>query len=457
MASEVASSALAEAIEQVAAGLDALRAAGVVPADREDARRIVREVEALGRKVDAAQIEVLDQLDRSSLHRYEGHASAKVMTRHVGRLSGAEANRRSQVMAALRELPLVAEAYREGRIGTCQVSLIARVHANPRVREQLVAADDAVARSAAHHSYRDFEKKLRDWERLADEDGARDRNQRSHENRDAKLVQDFDRSWGIRGGCASVDGAVLDEIFRTFIEAEFQADWAAARAAFGDAATAAHLDRTDGQRRFDALFAIFRKAADAWASEPGGARIDVDVLIDRATFERYAAQLLGAEPEPRTGPLPFDPDLPGDEPASDPEVPVERPDRFRCETADGRPLDPTEVVAHALCAHVRRVVLGSDSVVIDLGRRSRLFTGSALTAIRLSATHCYWPGCDVPVGGCQADHLSEWSDSGGRTDPGNGAPLCGRHNRLKHRHGFTVRRDERGCLHVHQPDGTEIT
>ena len=112
-------------------------------------------------------------------------------------------------------------------------------------------------------------------------------------------------------------------------------------------------------------------------------------------------------------------------------------------------------MAHALLGHVRRVVLGADSVAIDLGRRQRLFTGGAQLAVKLASPWCYWPGCYAPVSQCQSDHIDDWADSGGRTDPGNGAPLCGRHNRLKH-HGYTARRDEHGRMHVHRPDGTEI-
>ena len=43
----------------------------------------------------------------------------------------------------------------------------------------------------------------------------------------------------------------------------------------------------------------------------------------------------------------------------------------------------------------------------------------------------------------------------GRTNPGNGGPACGRHNRLKD-HGFAARRDARSRMHVYRPDGTEI-
>ncbi|MCU1354766.1 MAG: endonuclease, partial [Acidimicrobiales bacterium] len=45
---------------------------------------------------------------------------------------------------------------------------------------------------------------------------------------------------------------------------------------------------------------------------------------------------------------------------------------------------------------------------------------------------------------------------GGETNPHNGGPACGRHNRYK-QHGYTVHRDPDGPWHTYRPDGTEIT
>ena len=135
--------------------------------------------------------------------------------------------------------------------------------------------------------------------------------------------------------------------------------------------------------------------------------------------------------------------------------PAQHPGRqFRCETLGGHPIDPTEAFAAALVGRVRRAVVGCDGVVLDMSGLHQLFTGPLRHAVMLLMTRCYWPGCKVTVSHCQMDHL-EPRRSGGRTNPGNGAPACGRHNRLKE-HGYTVRPDARGRLRVHRPDGTPI-
>jgi hypothetical protein len=92
--------------------------------------------------------------------------------------------------------------------------------------------------------------------------------------------------------------------------------------------------------------------------------------------------------------------------------------------------------------------------VIDLGR-ARFFTGHALVAAQLQSTNRIWPGCWAPSTSCQIDHLRE-HQHGGRTRPGNGAPLCGRHNRHKHNASYTIQRGPGGGYRVTRPDGTQL-
>ena len=103
------------------------------------------------------------------------------------------------------------------------------------------------------------------------------------------------------------------------------------------------------------------------------------------------------------------------------------------------------------------MIVDADGVIIDLGRRSRVFTGSAREAARLQAAmdldgRCLWPGCGHHY--CQVDHTEPWPD-GGRTDLRNAGPLCPRHNRFKTR-GYRTWRDAEGVWHTQRPDGTEI-
>ena len=135
-----------EALVRISSELDELLEAGLDPADESEALALVNQLETIGRKVAAAQVEALDVIDRRGLHRADGHFSAKVMVRHVAKLSAPEAAARARVAKALRDLPAVRDAYRRGEVGTCQVRRLARAHANTRVRDRIAGLRGPVHR-----------------------------------------------------------------------------------------------------------------------------------------------------------------------------------------------------------------------------------------------------------------------------------------------------------------------
>ena len=455
-----------DALAQLDAVLDVLVGVDLAPVDVAGAVELVRRVERAGRRLHAVKVDVVGVVEERGLHRPDGHGSARVMVEHVGHLSEPEGKRRDRARRMLAEMPAVRAGLAGGMIGVCQVDRISRVYVNPRVQAEFVRIDDQVAQLAAVLPYAELDRRLTNWVRQVDEDGTADRARRAHENRRARLVQDFDGGWELLCLVGGVTGAQMQSIFRAFVEAEFQADWAEAREVHGDATTVEHLARSFDQRDADAVVRIFDFAANAFAAAPGGARIDTTIVMDHETFEREARRAAGAEVEPRPvpdlGPLPDDApghsnDDTGDEPAPEgqAEDPTGHPGReFRCETADGHPIDPTEAFANALVGRVRRAVVGWDGVVLDMSGYHKLFTGPLRAAVMLLLMTCYWPGCNVKVAHCQADHLQP-RRAGGRTNPRNGGPACGRHNRLKE-HGFTAHMDERGRMHIYRPDGTEI-
>ena len=159
-----------------------------------------------------------------------------------------------------------------------------------------------------------------------------------------------------------IAGLEMIEIFERFRQAEFTTDWEQARLLHGDNVCAALLARTEDQRRFDALHAIFVAAAtapiDGKVPEPV-----VNIVIDQATIEAHLAAMLTESPVTRRDP-------------------GELFRTARCETTGGTPVRPAEAVTAALVGHVRRVVFDSVGTVIDLGRTRRLFTGEFGLAFR---------------------------------------------------------------------------
>lgn len=374
------------------------------------------------RMVEAATLDIIDEADRRKAWAHDGHTSARGWHLALTNTAPAETMRRLQSVRAVRDLPELRERLRAGEIGIDQARELAKAHANPRCRAELPTSEHLLVGHAMRLPFDDFMVVLRRWISLADPDGAARSHEHAHQRRSARLVE-IDGTWYLDAHGGSGQAASMAEIFRRFCDAEFHADW--------DIACTAVLQRTEAQRRFDALHAILLAAAsvpaDARAPEPV-----VNFLIDHDTFTAYAQHALGAPP-PRFSPA---------------EV-----DHRRCETTDGTPLDPREVVPAALHGQVRRAVWDAAGVVTDLGRLQRLFTGSVRRAVQLAGRRCLWPGCGHLH--TQIDHLDEWVAHRGVTAPSNGGPLCGRHNRWKSR-GYRAIRGPDGTWRITRPDGTPV-
>jgi len=420
----------ASAIEQIHQGLDVLFAAGIDPVDGRDAEAWIRSLEGVGRRVDAARSDLVGAIDHAGLHVHDGHGSAKIMVRHHAKLTAAEAAARERTADTCRDLPELADAWRAGQLGTCQMRILGRVHANPRVAAAMEARRQRFLDDAQHLNAKTFADTAYRWARLIDQDGPEPAGERSHPNRDTKLIPDpLAGTWTLTGNFGSLQGTEMREILDHYIDAEFRTDWETAKARLGESVTKADLDRTDAQRRADALHRLFQDAAasPAGAVPPGFVH---NIVWDADTYEETVASMTENRP------------------------PHHDPDTFMCHTPDGVDVNPTEAAANSLVGQIRRMIVDATGVVIDLGR-ARRFTGSARTAATATQTTCIWPGCWLRAGACEVDHIHEHA-TGGMTNPGNGAPLCGKHNRWK-QIGFTIHREPDGTWRLTRPDGTQMT
>lgn len=386
-------------------------------------------VERLRRQVEAASTAVAAHIDHSSPFVADGWFTAKRWLKHNLQLSGPEAHRRVQAARFAGQVPEWAAAQAAGEVGVAQHMVMASVAANPRIEhDTLVSGALALLDDAITLPFDDFERLARTWEMLADPQGSLEVCERNRQRRDASIRPRPDGGWDVHALLDDVAGAEMLDIFAWYIDAEFRSDWTEAVDRLGDGnVSMGDLRRTEPQRRADALVAMARAAA---AAPPDATRPvpTVDIVVDATTYDAWLAEAF------------ID------------------PDDYRnvtCRTARGHRLHPHDVVNASLWAMVRRVVVDSRSVVTDLGRRSRLFTGPARESVMLLEDTCVWTGCDQPTRWCHADHLDSWTRARGPTRPDNGAPLCPRHNYLKEQ-GFTVNRDDRGGWHVHAPDGHEV-
>ncbi|MGA8017044.1 MAG: DUF222 domain-containing protein [Candidatus Dormiibacterota bacterium] len=101
----------------------------------------------------------------------------------------------------------------------------------------------------------------------------------------------------------------------------------------------------------------------------------------------------------------------------------------------------SETVQRLACdAGVTRVVFGSDSTVVDVGRARRVPAPSTRRALQARDGGCVWPGCERPVSWTEAHHLTHWAH-GGATDMDNLVLICRHHHWKTHEGGWDLIRD----------------
>ena len=117
------------------------------------------------------------------------------------------------------------------------------------------------------------------------------------------------------------------------------------------------------------------------------------------------------------------------------------------------PISGATVQRMACDCAVTRVLLGQDSVAIDVGRSKRVVSGSLRRVLKARDGHCRWPGCERSASLCQGHHLVHWVQ-GGETTLGNLILLCPRHHRMVHEGGWQIVRCDDGQVMTVAPTVT---
>jgi hypothetical protein len=352
----------------------------------------------------------------------------------VTNCSPGEAARRERTARLIRMWPEIGVQLGDAEIGVAQVHELARLAANPRCGERLPESGQVLVDAAKQLQFADFRVAVQRWEQLADADGAHREHEASLERRNVSIVE-VDGEFEIRGRVPVIAGTILREILGHFADAEFHADYDAAKARHGDTITITKdmLDRTAAQRRADALSKIFETAASA-GIDGTPVEVCVNLVMTHDQFQQSLREQLDGTPV-----------------TIDPATVLEQ----RCETGDGIPVDPHQAVALALLGQIRRIVLDSHGIVINAGRRQRLFSPAVREILKVLEPRCMWLGCMIRAAIAELDHFHGHAH-GGLTDAANGRIACKHHNLFKHRNGYQPQRDHAGVWHLHRRDGTPM-
>ncbi|KQX08162.1 MULTISPECIES: HNH endonuclease signature motif containing protein [unclassified Leifsonia] len=313
--------------------------------------------------------------------------------------------------------PFVQASLTAGRISVAAAAMITRMLDRVACRadpELLAATEEALAAAAAQLSLGSLAVAVKYAEARLDTDGVQPREDELHAGRSLSIVEDKSGAVRLTGVFAPVDGAVVAAAINALVSTELRR----ARDAFGSgractcpdgtpADTCACVDpvvteqRTLTQMRADALadlarHVIGREQTTIDASTAVVVRMDVGDLAD--------------------------------------------PESAGVASIDGiaQPISASTARGLAASAGIIPLVLGGDSVPLDLGRAQRLFTRAQKLALAERDGGCAFPGCGRPPQFCDAHHIRWWDRHHGSTDIANGVLLCSHHHHLLHREGWSI-------------------
>ncbi len=109
-------------------------------------------------------------------------------------------------------------------------------------------------------------------------------------------------------------------------------------------------------------------------------------------------------------------------------------------------------------ADILPIVMGGDSVPLDVGREQRLFTSTLRQLVIKRDQGCAFPGCDRGPADCEVHHILSWL-LGGATSLSNGVMLCSYHHHLVEPDprdpdaGWLIRLDTHGNPEIGAPPG----
>jgi hypothetical protein len=118
------------------------------------------------------------------------------------------------------------------------------------------------------------------------------------------------------------------------------------------------------------------------------------------------------------------------------------------ETEFSLPISSKTVQRLACDCSITRILLDSESVVIDVGRSKRTISAPAMRALKARDGGCRWPGCDRPPKWTEGHHLAYWTRDLGDSNLPNQILLCHRHHWMVHEGKWQI---------VKQQDGTILT
>jgi len=303
--------------------------------------------------------------DRGGHHQL-GYSSPTAMLTHLGRMSPGRAQRLIGYGNAAEKAPHAFSAWADGRLSTDQATHLFR--AAEAVPDQYPDTEERLVEIVEPLDAVDTGRAVGYWRQAMEGPGHLDAEKH-------QLRRGLSASW-LLDGMLKVDGTLNPTAGQAFL-AGLDANMAPPRD--GD-------HRTPRQRRHDALENLCRDWLDNGTTPTvGGEKPHVIVHTDLPALQGVAGGLH--------------------------------------ETENGLIVDIDTLRMVSCDCSVTRIVFGPDSEVLDVGRKTRVWTTAQRRAITARDRHCQGPGCKAKPRHCDIHHEDHWAD-GGTTSVEKGKLFC---------------------------------
>jgi hypothetical protein len=334
----------------------------------------------LKKSIDAQNTELLmliAEYDQRRISSTEYELSTTAWLKHQCRMSATEASGTVKTARALATMPDITEQAIAGNVVQSAIKLLARtrdIHPEKFAEDETMFADISTYLNPA-----DLSKAVSHWVQAVDYPSAFDDVESLRRSRLFYFNKSYRGMWGATGDLDPESGHIISTALHSLTDP-------------------ANLDRGDTrsapQRNADALTDICRFFLDHNDSveTSGGEKPHITVTVDYQILSRELERL--------------------------PEI-------------DGVAVDP-ETLRRLTCdAGIIPMVLGSDSEVLDIGRKTRTIPAAIRRALEQRDGGCTWKGCTAPASWTDAHHIIHWAD-GGATALYNLVLLCRRHHTATH-------------------------
>jgi hypothetical protein len=317
------------------------------------------------------------------------------------------AREKVRVAHAMKDLPLICEAFRKGEVSYSKVRAMTRV-ATPKNEDRLMNI-------AAHGTASHVEQAVRYYRRHQRSEALLHENRR-HALRELNWYHDDDGTWVFRGRFTPEQGALLEQALSAVMHQAWEerkdvpAETPEDHIEYRPEPIAAQ--RADAMERLAEVY-----LADTGQDRSGGERYMVNIHTEAETLREDGA---GAESE------------------------VENCGCVSAETSRRMACDASVV-------HWREDEEGEP---LSIGRKSRTIPRAIKRALKRRDAGCRFPGCTCSRF-VDAHHIHHWAD-GGETRLNNLVLLCRHHHRMVHEGGYGVRMLPSGNVEFTWPDGARM-